>query len=149
MGDRKVADLGQLFKDRSQENAAPGYRLHPAKASCESGESWRGAPGPLISEATSACSVLLPSRCLRRACSICLWLLKMCLSFFLKIKPQSRDERKCFGARPGTHRRRWGERRAGEDDGGGEQGGAGHRPDTTPALMTPRSLKMPFDAQTE
>ena len=105
LGDRKGADFGQLFKDRKrQENAARTYRLPPSQGILQGGESGWGAPGPLISEGPSARSVLLPPRCLRRARSICLRLLKMCLAFFLKIKLQSRDERKCFGAGPGTHR---------------------------------------------
>ena len=105
LGDRKGADFGHLFKDRKrQENSVQGYCLPPSQGRLQGGESGWGAPGPLISEGPSARSVLLPPRCLRRAHSICLRLLKMCLAFFLKIKLQSRDERKCFGAGPGTHR---------------------------------------------
>lgn len=57
----------------------------------------------------------------------------MCLAFFLKIKPQSRDERKCFGASPGNHRTQVGKEEDWEDDWGGRGGprkaGAGNPAD--------------------
>jgi hypothetical protein len=49
----------------------------------------------------------------------------MCLAFFLKIKPQSRDERKCLELVQGTAAHRWGktglEKMAGEGTGQREQ----------------------------
>lgn len=105
LGDMEGEDVVSCLRTEELGKHRPGLSAsYTTKTFSQVSGSWLRPQDPSLGSPAACCFITF---LLSQKIVLCLvWLLKMCLAFFLKIKPQPRDERKP-GAGPEEPALRW------------------------------------------